>query len=89
MYVPPALEQEVRQWVANYHSVQELLDKLSEQTWEKLKLRGKRAILSRLLKYARKHYALDQGLAGVRDRRVAPVGSHICHAPRSLSYGFG
>jgi hypothetical protein len=43
LYVPPALEKEVRQWVSNYHSVQELLDKLSELAWQKLKARKEQA----------------------------------------------
>ncbi len=37
MFVPPSLEEEVRAWVKNYQAVQELLEKLSEDAWQKLK----------------------------------------------------
>ncbi len=37
MFVPPSLEEEVRAWVRNYQTVQELLEKLSEDAWQKLK----------------------------------------------------
>lgn len=34
--VPAALEEEVRQWVDNYHQIRDLLEAVSEQTLEKL-----------------------------------------------------
>ncbi len=37
MFVPSALEREVREWVTNYQSIQQLLEKLSEDAWRKLK----------------------------------------------------
>ena len=39
VFVPRALHKEVRQWVANYHTVQQLLERLSEQSWQRLKAR--------------------------------------------------
>ena len=39
VFVPPSLEEEVRRWVANYHVVQELLGKVSDQAWQELAAR--------------------------------------------------
>jgi len=39
VFVPPSLEAEVRRWVANYHVVQELLEKVSDQAWQELAAR--------------------------------------------------
>ena len=39
VFVPPSLEEEVRRWVANYHVVQELLEKVSDQAWQDLATR--------------------------------------------------
>jgi len=39
IYVPPAMEQEVREWVKNYHTALELLEQVSEGAWEELKKR--------------------------------------------------
>jgi len=39
LFVPRSLEGQVRQWVANYRRVQELLEQLSELWWEELKAR--------------------------------------------------
>lgn len=39
VFVPPSLEEEVRRWVANYHSIQELLEKASEHAWRELAAR--------------------------------------------------
>ena len=39
VFVPPSLEEEVRRWVANYHLVQELLEKVSEQAWQEVAAR--------------------------------------------------
>jgi hypothetical protein len=37
VFVPPDLEEEVRQWVDNYHAATDLLEQVSEGTWEELK----------------------------------------------------
>jgi hypothetical protein len=42
VFVPKHLEQEVRQWVANYQEILEKLDGVSEQAWEQLKERKKK-----------------------------------------------
>ena len=39
VFVPASLEEEVRRWVANYHLVQELLEKVSEQAWQEVAAR--------------------------------------------------
>lgn len=39
VYVPPAMEQEVREWVKNYHAALELLEQVSDGAWEELKKR--------------------------------------------------
>lgn len=39
IYVPPAMEQEVREWVKNYHAALELLEQVSEGAWEELRKR--------------------------------------------------
>lgn len=39
LFVPQAMEDEVREWVANYHTLQELLEQLSEQAWQTLRAR--------------------------------------------------
>lgn len=36
VFVPPALEQEVRQWVKNYHAATDLLEQVSEGAWSEL-----------------------------------------------------
>ena len=45
MFVPRSLERELRQWVANYHRVQELLEQLSEQSGDELKARKEKGRL--------------------------------------------
>jgi hypothetical protein len=37
LFVPQSMEKEVRLWVTNYHTVQELLEQLSERAWQTLK----------------------------------------------------
>lgn len=37
LFVPQSMEQQVRRWVDNYHTVQELLEQLSEQAWQTLR----------------------------------------------------
>ena len=39
LFVPPSMEQEVRQWVENYHSAMGLLEKVSQRAWGELKRR--------------------------------------------------
>ena len=39
LFIPAALEQEARQWVANYQSAMELLEQVSERAWQELKRR--------------------------------------------------
>ncbi len=39
IFVPRGMEDEVRQWVHNYHTVGELLERVSEVAWEKLRSR--------------------------------------------------
>lgn len=39
VFVPPELEEEVRQWVENYRTATGLLDQVSEEAWEELKRR--------------------------------------------------
>lgn len=39
VFVPPSMEEEVRRWVVNYHSIQELLENVSEQAWQELAAR--------------------------------------------------
>lgn len=39
VYVPPALEQEVRQWLENYRTATGLLEQISEGAWSELKRR--------------------------------------------------
>jgi len=36
VFIPRDLEDQVREWVRNYRSARELLEKLSELSWEKL-----------------------------------------------------
>jgi hypothetical protein len=36
VFVPPALEQEVREWVKNYHAATDLLEQVSEGAWSEL-----------------------------------------------------
>ena len=39
VFVPPELEEEVRQWVDNYRAATGLLEQVSEGAWEELKRR--------------------------------------------------
>lgn len=39
VFVPASMEEEVRRWVANYHSIQELLENVSEHAWQELAAR--------------------------------------------------
>jgi hypothetical protein len=39
LFVPPSLEEEVRRWVANYHTVRDLLERVSERAWQTLEAR--------------------------------------------------
>jgi len=39
VFVPSALEEEVRAWVENYHATMELLEQVSEGAWNELKRR--------------------------------------------------
>ena len=36
VFIPKDIEQEVREWVESYRTVRELLEKLSEVSWERL-----------------------------------------------------
>ena len=36
LFIPKDIEQDVRKWVHNYRTVRELLEKLSEASWERL-----------------------------------------------------
>jgi len=42
LFIPSELEEEARQWVANYQSAMALLEKLSERGWQELKRRKER-----------------------------------------------
>ena len=42
LFVPQSMEKEVRLWVENYHTVQELLEQLSERAWQTLKAQKER-----------------------------------------------
>lgn len=42
VFVPPALEEEVREWVKNYHAALELLERVSDVAWEELNTRKER-----------------------------------------------
>jgi len=37
MFIPSALEKDVRAWVENYHGIQNLLEKISERAWEQVR----------------------------------------------------
>jgi len=37
LYIPQEKEELVREWVNNYHNVQQLLEKISSIYWERLK----------------------------------------------------
>ena len=37
VFIPRDLEEQVRRWVGNHHTARELLEKLSELSWEKLR----------------------------------------------------
>lgn len=39
LFIPKNLEEHVRQWVENYHGVRDLLERLSDATWEELRSR--------------------------------------------------
>ena len=39
VFVPSAIEEEVRAWVANYHMATDLLEQVSEGAWNELKRR--------------------------------------------------
>lgn len=39
LFVPRDLEECVRQWVENYHKVRDLLEQVSELSWERIKAR--------------------------------------------------
>lgn len=39
VFVPAALEKEVRQWVENYRAAMDLLEKVSDGAWQELKRR--------------------------------------------------
>ena len=39
VFVPPELEEEVREWVKNYQAATKLLEQLSEGAWDELKRR--------------------------------------------------
>lgn len=39
LFIPRDQEDQVRQWVANYHRLCELLDHISEEAWERLRHR--------------------------------------------------
>ncbi len=39
VFVPPFMEEEVCRWVINYHAVQDLLEKVSDQAWQELAVR--------------------------------------------------
>jgi hypothetical protein len=43
LFIPAELEEEARQWVTNYQSAMELLEKVSERGWEELKRRKERS----------------------------------------------
>lgn len=40
LYIPKDKEQMVREWVKNYHLVQELVEKIASSYWERLKRRN-------------------------------------------------
>lgn len=42
VFVPQALEEEVRRWVENYHTATNLLEQVSEGAWEELKRKKER-----------------------------------------------
>lgn len=39
MFIPADLETEVKAWVETYHGIQDLLEKISERTWERVRQR--------------------------------------------------
>ncbi len=43
VFVPAAMEEEVRAWVENYHKVTDLLEQVSEGAWSELKRRKEKA----------------------------------------------
>jgi hypothetical protein len=40
LYVPPAYEERVRQWVANYQELKKLVDQISAIHWQNVRQRG-------------------------------------------------
>jgi len=40
LYIPKSKEAMVREWVRNYHTVKELVERISSSYWERLKKKG-------------------------------------------------
>jgi hypothetical protein len=39
VFIPKSLEEPVRRWVGNYRTVRELLEEVSEASWQRLRVR--------------------------------------------------